>query len=593
VKFNSLFLGLLLVPAIVSCKPRNFNSDSKENSVRVPWENSARLDIGKGVDAVNEDVRGFCVKFDPNDYTVPVAGNLRWQRWSFELIRSREEFERRLDVSAAAKLSFGLSRGSVKAKFSEETKTNSFSVYALLNIHTAAGRKMLRTQEFTPSALELLQNNKMEEFRAKCGDEFVVAAEYGGEFFAILEFHADSAEKRRELETAISAASSTGAADGKLDSSLKERIKNLSQKTDLKIRGFQLAGTFATISEMMAVDTMINAADRFVGELGKDINQASPLIAETDNYNVVPGYFSGKPNFVNISEQQQIISKLDMLRGQLRTKLDDIDYVLTHEREFTNINIAELQKARNTISQSMNSIYESADTCFRNITKCALPNITIPVVSIPAQSSGLVFGPHASCGVKLYKESRAAVCTSAANPPIYKTQNSRSCGTERWDAVRDPQCGVEHYNSVAAYPCPVRNYVLRTDGSVCGEDVTSSAGQVACPDGQRREIITIEPDGCYDCDKVPCSHCRVKQYKTNCYAPKTCRNPKFGIESYQTCEQPSFGVAQYKACVNPSANIGTEVFKTCAHPDHGVETYPTCRHQDFGIEEYNSCNHKP
>ena len=113
--------------------------------VRVSWE-ASDLDVGVGIDAISEETRGSCVKFSADDFKVPVGGNVRYQTWNFELIKDRSEFEKRLNLSAAAKLSYGTSQCSLKATFSNEQKQSHFSVYALMHIRIYGGKKYWLTQ---------------------------------------------------------------------------------------------------------------------------------------------------------------------------------------------------------------------------------------------------------------------------------------------------------------------------------------------------------------------------------------------------------------------------------------------------------------
>jgi len=579
-------LAILSVAAAVAfpisgCKL--LRKDSSAESINIPWDQNNLMEIGRGVDALSGSIRGRCLKFDPKtDYNEPVGGNFRSQTWGFELIQSREELEKKLDISAAAKMQYGPSKGSVKAKFSEETKSNSFAVYAILNVTVRSGTKMLSSMKFIEEALELIRNNQMDAFRAMCGDEYVAAASYGGEFFALLEFHAGSAEAKRLLEVDVSAASGSGPLSGELDSQVKSRIRSLAQRSQLNIRGFQIAGTFTQITNLMNVESMIQSADRFIQEMSKDINNNSPLVATTDSYSSVPVAIANRPTLRSIATQQEYISDLDRLRGQIRTKLDDIDYILTHDREFQGINSTELQNARNILAVSRDKLYAAANSCFQDIAKCGTaPQIEIPTVTYPKQASGTVISARPSCEPKLYKLGEGEVCVTPSNPPIYKTAQTSNCGTMDLLPVRHELCGVERRASKAAAPCPPAEFKLKRHHD-CGVETTKHS-QNGCPD---EWVLTREPE-LVDTDR------KVYVRPGECTLYKACRIEANGAESYHTCEHESFEPVLYKACVKKEIGIGQPVYSTCAHPNHGRERWPSCRHKDFGTEDSNQCSPAP
>ena len=150
--------------------------------------------------------------------------------------------------------------------------------------------------------MQCIKQNDIDRFHEVCGDQFINAVEYGGEFFAVLEFRATSESQRKTLEVAIEAAGSGGAWSGDAKVKLKETISKLAEHSQLTIRGFQLAGTLAKISQLSTVEGMIAAADTFVESADIESGYLSPLYAFGKDYKYIP-HIEDTPNYRQITQQ--------------------------------------------------------------------------------------------------------------------------------------------------------------------------------------------------------------------------------------------------------------------------------------------------
>ena len=245
-----------------------------------------------------------------------------------------------------------------------------------------------------------------------------------------------------------------------------------------------------------------------------------------------------------------------------------------------------LQNARNNLSNSLNTVYDQANKCFREF-NCIVPNLELVSPALPKHIGNEEYGPHKTCGVKSYNSAIGPVCGN----PIYINARSAACGIERWEPVRDPACGVERWRENRGNVCGVEQYNVGTDAVNCTAGDTYERSRTQC--GSYPSVSCDSGD--YEISQNDSMNysmsCPPHTRTITCRKATTCRSPGFGVQMYKKCRHETFGIEMYKECAIPSLNIGRQIYKQCRHGNHGVETYPQCEHATFGIREYNSCWH--
>lgn len=185
--------------------------------------------------------------------------------------------------------------------------------------------------------------------------------------------------------------------------------------------------------------------------------------------------------------------------------------------------------------------------------------------SIPPKRKGSVI-EHPKCGVELYNEGVVSVANG----------RGKQCGVEKYAEARSPKCGVELYAQGSDLNCPgslpAKAY-RRAQQSTCGGSLKpvhftcTNPGDIkvsgdyrwtsSCSGGVNGPLVGTRKHVSFVC-------------KTS-GTPASCRDQRFGVETY----------------------------KACRHPDHGVDLYAECPHRDFGeikerrpefgVERYRSC----
>lgn len=192
------------------------------------WTNLHR--VGGGWDSLTDDPRGDCIVLGPLLDNNPTAtGNT--VVWSISYTKDSNELRKALSVSASASLKAGFGSGSVKARYAESVATNHFSVYALARVNVLKSSRSMRNVFMTPGNATLVENGKLDIFRRRCGDRFVVGEQSGGELVGVFEFAADSLQKRQELEATVKASSGTWSAKGSFASSVERLVQSSSIRT--------------------------------------------------------------------------------------------------------------------------------------------------------------------------------------------------------------------------------------------------------------------------------------------------------------------------------------------------------------------------
>lgn len=383
--------GVLALLSITGCSVGLSNHQSTQNSLNIPFNKSAKLDIGKGIDTVSEEILGGCIETSPEDFVVTSHNTLKGG-WYFGLIRSRDELEHMLNLTPADSLSPGLIpfSTSFQSRFVYETSINSFTVYAMLRIHLLTGKGELTRHRFKSHIVDVLQKKWMDQFHVMCGDEFLNSIDYGGELVMLFRFSADNIEKRNELQAEINAFSKLVSFDGmtpqelkpQFDAHFKSGLTRVFMSAESFPTGFQSGGTFITLPQLNTADSIITTAQRFIDEIANQKN-VTPLRAESIYYSEIklPDFQGVKPR--DTSKQKKVLQSLNYLRQQLREKQDDLNYVISNSFKFTSDDVAKALNNRENVSRKMYQISEATSECFYSKNNCALPEIELPEFDIP------------------------------------------------------------------------------------------------------------------------------------------------------------------------------------------------------------------
>jgi hypothetical protein len=514
------------------------------------WTNLHR--IGGGWDSLADTPRGDCVITSPLfDNNPGATGNTT--EWSLIYTKDARELRKALSISASASLKAGFGSGSIKAKYAENIQTNHFSVFATARVNVVRSSRTMRQVLLTNANASLVENGKLEIFRRRCGDVFVVGEQSGGEFIGVFEFVADSLDKRQELEVKVKAKGGTWSAQGSFASTVNELIASSS----IRASGIKIGGSDEGLPD--SADALVKRAYGFEKEVDERPASVRAIVAD---YATLENYVAASP--ISINRQLQTLNDLDDLRLDIKNALDDIAYALKNPNQFEAFDeakISDLSGRADELRQKLNVVRDSWVTCGEDLNACALPKLGDISVNLPTWRKGTIdpkgtpiFDATAACGILRYNRKAEAPCPSLGGAPIIET-NGDVCGyTELTAAVQDARCS-SHAQTCASPACPgshgdeTRFVKLSGDSRLFHCDpgwkgeCAEFAQQVGCV-----KIMCTRPTETASCtDAAICGVAYDPCTVVTGRIPNTCQvgtTPSVFV----ACEDPSFGVAEYNSC---------------------------------------------
>jgi hypothetical protein len=167
------------------------------------FDSKQGMAYGSGFDSVAGNVRGDCVLRTEPELPLRVLG----QEVEFKIrqITSSAELAKELSISASASLKSQFGSVSAKASYASQQNVNQFSIYLIAQVRVTNPARRLRDVKLTDEAWNLLEVKGAEEFRKRCGDEFLSGITTGGEYLAILQITTRSEEEKQEVSVSVRA----------------------------------------------------------------------------------------------------------------------------------------------------------------------------------------------------------------------------------------------------------------------------------------------------------------------------------------------------------------------------------------------------
>jgi hypothetical protein len=533
---------------------------------QLDWIDS--MTLLKGYDVVSGLTRGDCVS--PGDLDNGTEGaNGNKGLWQIDFISDTAQLQKSLDVSASASLGQAVgASASVKARYSNSLRLNSYSVYAVASVQIEKSATNYNNVQLKQTYVDLINRvdpNKMKTFRTRCGDKYVAGQKTGGEYAAIIEIRTSSREEQTNASASVKAKSGPYSGSGSFVSALNE----LNSKYEMKMTTLKIGGSNDPVPTDPA--GIIARAAGFEKEVDA---RSVPYKALLADYETLENFPFELP--IVTESAINVIETLNKSRLLIDTTRANIEYVLANQSQFTNVKGEELSQKLNVLNDAENKLLDAARACAKNIDNCALPtNLGDISVKLPdwrdTSKPAQIFGPHESCGVESYNTSVGEVC-----------------GIEsiEWNEGSDPVCGVKDitYNTGRADVCGIERYNSGA-GSVCGAktvettvgDSFRNAEYNACVQAGGKQTYQDLPPCPYEglgCASWPMAR------KTSCTLDNTCEHPSFGVASYNSCRNPAFGIESttYNTCKDSKFGARTTTYKQCSNPVFGVKSYKSCMH---------------
>jgi SepF-like predicted cell division protein (DUF552 family) len=342
------------------------------------FDQNQGMAYGVGFDSVAGDVRGDCVLRTEPESPVGVSG----QEVVFKLrqITSSTELAKELNISASASLKAQFGKVSAKASYASQQNINQFSIYLVAQVSVTNPTRRLRDVKLTDEAWRLLEVKGVEEFRERCGDEFLSGITTGGEYLAILQITTRSEEEKQNVSVSVRAKGTGGT--WKAGADFKLALEQISKEHEVEVTSFQQGGDTATIPD--TVEEIIDRAVNFPQQVDGDKAFAySAFFQDYNSLNLPDGI-----NPIDVEQQKRVIEKLADYYLSYSDLLNSIEYIFKNSDQFVAFDLTALNQKANDVRKTMNSLIESASNCFDDYRSCKLPDaLDPPIVDLPVRKS--------------------------------------------------------------------------------------------------------------------------------------------------------------------------------------------------------------
>ena len=232
----------------------------------VVWQEGMAL--GFGYDEVRGDPKQRAVvgRSGPPDNAAGQSGE-----FNLVLLKSAEEFDEALDISARVGGGFGLFQGSAKFGFKKRCKVSSEAPFCALRVVAINAYEQLTNPELTEEAQTLLRNGNMKRFRERFGDRFISGQVTGVEFYGVVRIEAREVTRQQEIAAKIQA-SYGFFVNGGASVSFNEQMSSSEHR--IEIATYQKAGLIQTCTSLAELFAPAKGAP----EAGRS-GQALPLAA--------------------------------------------------------------------------------------------------------------------------------------------------------------------------------------------------------------------------------------------------------------------------------------------------------------------------
>ncbi|WP_157232090.1 hypothetical protein [Hyalangium minutum] len=211
--------------------------EQSSETVMVPTGITTAARLGQGRDWVKEELRSECVR-SATSVTIPLQqANLR-----FSSSMLREEASESLGFSLEAKARFGLVDASAKARFSRSLTSSSLSVGMFYMADYRLG-----IQKLDEGSLQWLVQPGSADWLSRCGDEFMLQKEVGGQLYLLYRLDFSSLSARQEFEASVGVSWPAGS----VNSQVSSQASRFAGRASVHVEAFQYGGDVTRLSSIL------------------------------------------------------------------------------------------------------------------------------------------------------------------------------------------------------------------------------------------------------------------------------------------------------------------------------------------------------
>ncbi|WP_375769476.1 hypothetical protein NR798_00920 [Archangium gephyra] len=213
------------------------SQEQRLEHVVVPVSISTEAVLGQGRNSITHEFRGMCVSAP----TVNIPTQEATVR--FDSSFSRDETSEMLGFSVEAKAKFAKWGASARAKFSRSLESKT---YSMTQVYGADYR--LETRKLDESQLNWLVSPTASDWLTRCGDEFVMQKQVGGQLFLLYRIDFDSVETKSEFQAAVGA--NWGAGD--VNAEVQKKAQQFRGRASVHVEAFQSGGDVTQLGNIFS-----------------------------------------------------------------------------------------------------------------------------------------------------------------------------------------------------------------------------------------------------------------------------------------------------------------------------------------------------
>jgi hypothetical protein len=347
------------------------SANGKGATVVNNWEFVSDMDHGIGVDVLTGGVRGGGVV----DGELTRAGGPT-VTFVVEQIEALDDLQRAVhgDTAVAAP-HLGLTRATGRAGFSRRCHFNRYSAYLMIRVTATHSFRELRDPVLTARAKELLTDG--EWFRNEFGDAYVRGIVAGAQLYGLIEFATATDEQQQAIAGSLDTVGGTFANAADLATSLAKSWVLTGADVPTRVTVFQPGGDARPAADAAAlIDRVLGFDDALVGQ---DVAY-SVLLGDYGQLDPAPR------GGVDLAPARQALRRAVRIRNEILTQLEDIDYYLSHRRQFQPVAEADriaIEQASRTLTRQLHDVTRAASRCAMTVRDCLSASVEYPAYRLP------------------------------------------------------------------------------------------------------------------------------------------------------------------------------------------------------------------
>ena len=205
---------------------------------------------------------------------------------------------------------------------------------------------------------------------SRFGDCYIHGLKKGGEFFAIYQLTSTSLTERQSLSVEVNAAFEGLLTSAELSAALRSAKTTSTSHLEIGVHVYR-QGSIAD-ADLDRDDIMKTAKGFPVAVAG---GNAFPFYVTVQNYSALNNS-NDKFNFIEISNQQDVLADLMRKRFEFLELRDDYSYILQHPADFekldgTAVDLGATDNTRLAIISAVNTMQREAVACSKDVQKCS------------------------------------------------------------------------------------------------------------------------------------------------------------------------------------------------------------------------------